>query len=237
MLSNLLYETVGQPPITTLIANASAQLSLNTSSTSSSDFSYIIPYNKTQDCNIYGPIYQTGSITVDVNLTTAITTTVLPCSSYLSAQSSYLEGLNPIGCFQQSYATEDDPLVDWQIGFGERSECRSYANAVNQRQWTISFNPNCGSNATIVQADIGGFDSFWPIPPGVKQILCDGFDFTCCGDCSVQIPEVRLFYFPDETDQNNQTSNLTSVTSASIQKRVQSLVADGSTVVVSGNTL
>ena len=175
-------------------------------------------------------------------MTTAITSTVLPCSSYLSAQSSYIGHLNPMGCFQQPYpGTEDDPLVNWQAKFGESQECRSYANAIDGRQQTISYTlSDCGSNATLIQTDIGGFDSPWPIPPGVDQFLCEQHTFTCCGDCSLKIPEVRLYYFPEETDvicQNNQTLNLTSVTSNPIRKRVHSLVAEGSTAVVSGNTL
>lgn len=243
MLSNLLYETVNQPPITALIANAS-QSSLNSSSTGDSDFSYtefsyIIPYDKPQDCNIYGPICQTGSITIDVNLTTAITSTVLPCASYLSAQSSYVTDLGRIGCFRQSYAGDDgDPLISWQKKFGESQECRSYAQAMKKGQYTIS---DCGSNTTVIQVDLlGGFDSPSPIPPGVSQELCEDHNFTCCGNCSLDIPEVRLFYFPDKNHvdcQNSQTSNLTSITSAPIQKRVHSLVADGSTAVVSGHTL
>lgn len=236
----LLCEIDSQPPITALLANASAQSFLNTSSTSVSKFSYIIPYNQSQDCNIYGPICQTGSITIDVNLTTAIASTVLPCSSYLSAQSSYLSDLNQIhqGCYQQPYGADDDPLVKWQTNFGESQECRSYAKAMHKGQYRIS---DCGSNMTVIQADLlGGFESPSPIPPGVSEFLCEEHTFTCCGNCSLNIPEVRLFYFPDKTDvdcQNNQTSNRTSVTSAPIQKRVHSLVADGSIAVVSGHTL
>ncbi len=146
-----------------------------------------------------------------------------------------------MGCFRQPYGAEDDPLVNWQTNFGESRECRSYANAIDARQWTISYPiSDCGSNATVIQGDVGAFDSPWPLPPGITQFLCEEHTFTCCGNCSLRIPEVRLYYFPDKIDvdcQNNQTSNLTSVTSAPIQKRVHSLVAVGSTAVVSGNTL
>ena len=53
-------------------------------------FPYNIPYNQTQECDIYGLACQTESITVGVNLTTTTTSTVLPCSLYLTAQSKYL---------------------------------------------------------------------------------------------------------------------------------------------------
>ena len=227
-----------RPSITASMANTSTLSFLNTSSTSGSKFSYIIPYNQTQDCNIYGPVCQTGSMTVAVNLTTTTSTVVLPCSSYLSAQSVYIESLNPDGFFQESYGIEDDPLVDWQTNFGESPECRAYANAIKKGQYTAS---NCGNNTTInlVSYDIL-FDSPSPIPPGVEQWLAEEYMFTCCGNCSLKIPEVRLFYFPVDTNvdcQNNQTSNLTSSVSDSIQKRVHSLVATGSTAVFSGYTL
>ena len=77
-------------------------------------------------------------MTVAVNLTTTTTTVVLPCSSYLSAQSVYIESLNPDGFFQESYGIEDDPLVDWQTNFDESPECRAYANAIKKGQYTAS---------------------------------------------------------------------------------------------------
>ena len=142
--------------------------------------------------------------------------------------------------FQEGgYSLEDDPLADWQKNFGESPECKSYAQAMVKGQYTIS---NCGSNTIVNVSTLGlGFDSDpSPMPPGVNQFLAEEHTFTCCGNCSLNVPQVRLFYFPDEINvdcQNNQPSNLTSVTSAPIQKRVHSLVANGSTAVISGYTL
>lgn len=236
-------DLVLQPFTTASKVNISSQLSSNipsqnTSSTSVSDFSYIIPYNQTQDCNIYGPLCQTGLITVGVNLTTTTTTATLPCSSYLSAQSAYIENLNQLGegCFQVGGGPDSDPLVDWQTNFGESPECKSYGRALTRSQYTIS---DCGSSTKVIQATLD-FDTPWPMPAGVNQFLCEAYTFTCCGNCSLGIPEVRLYYFPDKTIvdcQKNQTSNLTSVTSAPNQKRAHSLVAEGSTAVISGHTL
>ncbi len=147
------------------------------------------------------------------------------------------------GSWYESYGVEENPLVDWQTKFGESPECKSYAKAFEAKAWaegqyTVS---NCGSITTVIQGDFNAdTDSPWPIPPGVNQFIDEEGSFTCCGNCSLKIPEVRLFYFPDETNadcQNNQTSNLTSVTSTPIQKRVHSLVANGSTAVISGYTL
>lgn len=245
-------------PLTTSISSASGQLFPNTSSTSVPGFSYLIPYGQTQDCNIYGPICQTGSITVGVNLTTATTSTVLPCSSYLSAQSAYLENENARLIASASNSSTDwvsgDPfwlsgsddtmfgypdLMDWNSNFGRSPECRSYANAMSQGQYTFA---DCGSSNTVIQT-AGGVNYDYPsqIPPGVIPTFDIDYPVTCCGSCSLEIPEVRLYYFPDQTNtscQNNQTSNITSILSSnSLRKRVHSLVANGGVAIVSGHTL
>ena len=64
---------------------------------------------------------------------------------------------------------------------------------------------------------------------------------TCCGNCSLDIPEVRLYYFPDKSTidcHDNQTFNFTSSSSIpNLEKRVHSLITNESTVIVSGHTL
>ena len=238
-------------PLTTPIANASGRLFPNTSSTSASVFSYIIPYSQTQDCNIYGPLCQTGSITVEVNLTTATTSTILPCSSYLSSQSAYLKnenenmisrnfhrdwGASPpgwLGSFEDQMFGYSD-LIDWNKNFGQSVECRSYAKAIRQGQHAFL---DCDSNTTVIQTVEGvSYNYSSQLPPGVMRD-----DYTCCGNCSLEIPEVRLYYFLDQTItscQNNQTFNITSTLSSdNLNKRVHSLVANGATAIVSGYTL
>ena len=249
------FNTQPSPPLTASTAQASDKLFPNTSSINVSNFSYIIPYGQTQDCNIYGPICQTGSITVGVNLTTTATSTILPCSSYLSAQSAYLmdENENIIlgnpntdwgdsvpgwlgGPEDQMFDTPD--LADWNTNFGQSPECRSYAKAMKQGRYTFS---DCGSSNTVIQT-AAGLSSDYPsqLPPGLVQQYDNDYTDTCCGNCSLEIPEVRVYYFPDRTTscQNNQTSNTTSILSSHhLRKRVHSLVADGDTAIVSGYTL
>ena len=238
--------------LTASIANASGQLFPNTSSTVSV-FSYMIPYDQKQDCDIYGPICQTGSITVGVNFTTATTSTVLPCSSYLRAQAAYLENENDniflsnpdtdwggddsvwLGSFDD-YLFGYPDLMDWNTNFGQSLECRSYAKAMRQGQYIFS---DCGSSNTVIQT-VGGVNYDYPsqLPPGVVREFDSEYTGTCCGNCSLRIPEVRLYYFPDKTTtscQNNQTSNITS--SHNLRKRVHSLIVDENTAVVSGHTL
>lgn len=195
---------------------------------------FIIPYNTSQSCDIYGPICQIGSITVGVRLGTDTVTTTVPCSSYLTAQSSYLKAFNPR--YGEIFARNWPE--DWQAGFGRSPECRSYAQ-VWQSQGEYTFS-NCGTNNAIVQASEG---IFLPsqIPPGVlRQIRFQVFE--CCGNCSLDVPEVRLYYFPDplanEICKNRSTisNNINSSTTA-IEKRTLSRLDGFTTAVLSGYTL
>ena len=174
-------------------------------------------------------------------MTTATATTVLPCSSYLSAQSTYIANENypedPDGYFFPYDLSDGSDLSNWDLNFGQSPECRSFAEALSQGQYTFS---GCGSSSLVV--DAGQYaDLPRQIPPGVSRYAGHDSSYTCCGNCSLDIPEVRLYYFPDNMSidcHNNKTSNSTSSLSAqNLRKRVHSLVADGSTAVVSGLTL
>ena len=128
----------GNTSVHSSVSNQNA-FSSNSTSVISSPFSFLIPYNQTQSCDIYGPLCQTGSITVAVSRGAGTTNTALPCSSYLTAQSSYLSG----------FQDPDEPgamfarwPVDWQSGFGRSPECKSYAQAYsNGGQYTLSGCP------------------------------------------------------------------------------------------------
>ena len=144
---SLLYRPVTQASVPLSIGLRSYGLFNNNSIVAQSQFSYIIPYNKEQACDIYGPICQTGSRTVGVNLTTATTTTVLPCSSYLSTQSSYLYSFGgasaSIGYNSPENITPNWPQK-WQVNFGRSPECSAYA-AVHYLQSGIYTFSGCGS--------------------------------------------------------------------------------------------
>ena len=237
--SSLLDFLVKNISTTALIANTSD----NPNTSSASIFSYIIPFGQKQACNIYGPICQTGTITVSVNLTTATTTTVLPCPSYLSAQKAYLEYRNDPGVLADDSLWEyherdlDDPiLVDWDINFGQSAECKSYAEARAQGRYTLS---GCGRSTTVIQASEAVPSQ---IPPGLVRYGDPGSTAgTCCGDCSLDGQEVRLYYFPDNMTidcHQNQTSNFTSTLPArKLRKSEHSLGVGGSIAVISGHTL
>ena len=201
-------------------------------------FSFIIPYSQTQQCDIYGPICQTGSITVGVDLTSITTTATFPCSSYLTAQAAYLSSFQP-----NPGAIFPFWPGDWDSGFGHSPECKSYAE-VWQRggQYTIS---NCGSSDTVIQAAAPSDGIALPtqVPPGVLRAIpaTPHEVYECCGNCSLNVPEVRLYYFPDNATplcERNQTTNSTAVIfPREIDRRVQSLIQTGSIAVLSGHTL
>ena len=166
-------------------------------------------------------------------MTTATTSTVLPCSSYLTAQSSYLG----------NFGFYDTP-EDWRLDFGRSPECRSYAEGLINGQYTVS---GCGDQNTVIQTaaswDGSASDTTFPpqLPPGILGYFSPHYTGLCCGNCSLVVSEVRLYYFPDSTTpicQFNQTSNSSSILSVrELEKRVHSFVGDGSIAVVSGHTL
>ena len=171
-----------------------------------------------------------------MNLTTATTTTVLPCSSYLTEQSNYV--LDPTSD-SDLYPMEDLP-EDWRLSFGHSPECRSYAaayGAYSNGPYTLS---GCGAQYTVTWANDDG--SYPPqLPPGVVNYVDPSYNALCCGNCSLDVSEVRLCYFPDSSTPNcqyNQTSNSSSILSGrNPEKREHSLVKSGSVAIVSGYTL
>lgn len=201
---------------------------------------FIIPYDNSQECNIYGPVCQTGSITVAVNLTTTATNTVLPCSSYLSTQSNYLLG-SP---WNDNPEVVDGMPNDWLVSFGHSPECRSYAQEYKSGRYAIS---GCGDQNTVIVQSPGQLDNEYgdayptQIPPGVVRHIDPVYLALCCGNCAVDIAEVRLYYFPDSDTPNchyNQTFNSSSIlSSTALGKRVHSIIDDSSVAVLSGHTL
>lgn len=160
------------------------------------------PYNQTQKCNIYGPICQTGSITVGIDLTTTTTTTTLPCSSYLTAQSSYLQAFN-------FFPDADKPFwpQEWQAGFGHSPQCTSYAEVWKKTgQYTFS---ECGSQDVVVQAS-QGVQLPSQIPPGVLRRIPFQW-YECCGNCTLDVGRVKIFYWGDESSNSTSRSHIKDV--------------------------
>ena len=97
-------------------------------------------------------------------------------------------------------------------------------------EYTLS---NCGSGTTAIAASAGLHPQ---IPPGViNQIPFQVYE--CCGNCSVDAQEVRLYYFPDETASTHCSLNSLDNSTSSITKQPQRLVAANSIAILSGYTL
>ena len=171
-------------------------------------------------------------------MTSVTITTTVACSSYLTAQAAYLSAFEP-----NSGAIFPFWPGDWGNSFGYSPQCTSYAN-VWQRggQYTIS---NCGSSDSVIQASApsDGISLPTQIPPGVLRAVPGAPHevYECCGNCSLDVPEVRLYYFPDSDApqcQGNQTSNSTAaVFGSSIDKRVHPARNVGNLATFSGHTL
>ena len=227
------------------------QISLDKLSTSSyfasqaSKFSYAIPYGQTQECDICGPLCQTGSITVTVSLTNVTTATVLPCSSYLTLQSYYLKA--PILGDLYDGARYAWGFADhWYTSFGRSPQCTSLAQAYSSGQITLS---NCGNRNTVIKTELlsvmdhgedPGDISSLQQPPGLLRQYDMNYWGTCCGDCILDIPEGRLYYFPDSTGtdcSSDETYSSTLLSVGNLERPVESIIANANIAVVSGNTL
>ena len=204
-----------------------------------SKFTYSIPYGQPQECDIYGPLCQTGSITVTVNLTNVTTATVLPCSSYLTLQSYYVNAP-----FKGVLSGEPFYADHWYTSFGRSPQCTSLAQAYSRGQITLS---NCGNKDTVIKIDPTpgswydpGDSPILQQPPGMWREFDINYSGTCCGNCTPDISEGRLYYFPDNTSlvcSSDETYNSTHLSAGNLEKRAESIIADASIAVVSGNTL
>lgn len=184
-------------------------------------------------------------------MTTTVTTTTVPCSYYLSAQARSVEP-GPLVAW---------PDLDFWSSFGHSPECSVYADdrkahpvvdgwdgrivgpevlkSEDDKLKSAFHFSKCGSNA-------GNFPRDY-IPPGVSNTHYWGGpfeDYYCCGACTLEVREIRLLYFPasttyscsghsvNTTSQNGMPSNHNR-----LDKRIKSLLNNGSTLITDGYTL
>lgn len=169
---------------------------------SSTQWSFIIPKENTQGCNIFGPLCQTGSITVGIGSVNATATTTLPCSDYLTLQSKYLNEWNENFQSDEKYHCPVMPVSDedWMREFGHGPECATNADYMS-RAAPFTFS-NCGKKNTVASLDCDGS----LVPPGVLNHF-DVYPYFCCGGCIIDIPEFKLLYFLDEDAETSCKSN------------------------------
>lgn len=202
--------------------------------------------NPVTECNLWGPLCQTGTIVVDVNLTTTTTQTTVPCSVYLSAQATSAQRYG-WGAIQGEFGYVSPNGYD--MSFGRSPECTSYAHHV-QNSIPMSLS-GCGQNAsgTIYSPDKyhGLTDEFLKnLPGGILRYVKLGpmeEAYYCCGSCFMEVDEIRVLYFPDEsirtcsqsywnkTTEHNTTNSIT-FNQNDFHKRAHSLLGNGSSIAV-----
>ena len=214
-------------------------------------FPYEIPYGTTQSCDIFGPTCQPGFITLSsTGRDSRLTLATLPCSSYLSSQKSFVNGIAP-----------DDTTAkvpEWDAIFGRSPECWSFADIhlslnVSSFTWTYS---QCENRKTVYTVGLTdprrGLKMPAAFPPRVvrgKDIIVD---LPCCAGCAINAADIRLYYFRDQaaidychsqgrkvvvpSEMLNGTANITRA-SESFATHAVSLPPNESIAVVSGHTL
>ena len=243
--------------------NSTRTTATNTSKTTSSFPRFARPtINPTKDCDLWGPLCQTGSIVVDVNLTSTVKKTTVPCSDYLSAQAEsaqpgYLKNRGRHGNYWP-------PATDYQHSFGRSPQCKSYAHhfvetfdvssaastthAKNVRRddWKPVITPEGPLTFSNCATSLPQRPEYYT-PPGVSNTIVGwggpGYDYYCCGDCSLDVSEIRLLYFPGPTASNcsmgrGSTSPSTVFESSSkkVENRAASLLTNGSVLIADGYT-
>ena len=164
-------------------------------------FPYLIPYDVHQSCDIFGPLCQPGTITVNaVDKAGQTSAATLPCSSYLTAQASYLLG-NTKGTAGDLNVESKYPQ-SWAPRYGRSPQCHSLllkSQAAFDKSVKLSFS-ECPAT---MQASAS---AMYPLQAGAG---ISPYGNECCNStCHAQIPDFRLYYFePVETDKTYCSGN------------------------------
>ena len=180
--------------------------------------------NPSPECDLWGPMCQTGTIVVDVNLTSTVTPTTVPCSFYLSAQSS--------SAMSASAASFAQGPLDYRSSFGRSPQCTSYHNVLQQNRanYDLAIFPlsNCPSNTSgtlLPAARYFPAGSFGNVGGHATDT------FYCCGNCTMFIDQVKVLYLPEEGAGScaggNDTTPLRANLSAITTKPAHSLANNG----------
>lgn len=197
---------------------------------------YIRPTANTQACDIYGPICQTGTIVVGVDLGSTAGTMTASCSNYLQAQAC---SVNPPGINNNlgPFATA------WMSNFGRSPECTAFAQAAGLMK-QAGFTRSVRTASLIGQCN-NASKTLLPIvnyaPWGVFNAQESAETYVCCGPCVLAVNQIRLAYFPENSPgscSNHASGVVTSSASLPLSSGVaRRQVTNGSTLIVDGFTL
>ena len=199
-------------------ANSTKNATITRSSISSFPAFLRPSVNPSPECDIWGPLCQTGTIVVAVNLTSTTTITTVPCSYYLSAQSSSVESA--------SEASHARGPLDYRSSFGRSPQCTSYQKAyLDNAAYPLSNCPKNDSGALLP-----AYNYFPAGSGGVVGGHATDF-FYCCGNCTMFIDQVKVLYFPEDGGngcaKGNGTAPAQANATAPITKRVENLANSG----------
>lgn len=191
-------------------------------------------------CDIFGASCQTGTIEAMLNLTTTVATTTVACSDYLRAQqravvTEILGTIYTAYLDRRKYATNfgRSPQCATFAERLRRAQALDYAtssqNVVgpnsstldnDKSQWLSSagYTLSGGSLTPPKPTPLAGcpanaseFDQeFYPL--GIHNHYGVGVDFDCCGWCNLHVPELQIFYFPEDSGVVSWGHNATNAT-------------------------
>ena len=223
-------------------------------------------------CDLFGALCQTGTIKALVNRNSTTSTTSVACSDYLSAQkyayqsSHQNEGIGYPGAFAASFgrspqcssfsklslqslalngATQsyDTTIVStWGASYYASIQSQDYSLAgytLSGTSWIAPKAtplPGCPSNASAFDTSL--------YPGAIHHYAGAGHEWDCCGFCVLRVPQLQVFYWPDQSINGSSGLNTTNATRTNpdpkaphARKRAPSLVERGfATAVVDGYT-
>ncbi len=178
-------------------------------------------------CDVFGAICQTGTIEATLNLTSTVSTTTVACSDYLKAQQAALEmqsggpyidrdqwltrfGRSPqcATFVDRSYrgAGQSGATASYTVSPGETYFNSAYYSSIRSEDFSIAgYTMSGGSLIPPKPTPLAGcpanaseFDENL-YPAGIHHHIGAGRDWDCCGWCNLHVPQLQIFYFPDES--------------------------------------
>ena len=192
---------------------------------------------KIGSCDLFGALCQTGSITALVDYNGTTSTTSVACSDYLSAQkdayqsSHQNEGIGYPGAFAASFgrspqcssfaqlslqsnalngATQsyDTTVVSsWDASYYASIRSKDYSLAgytLSGTSWIAPKAtplPGCPSNASVFDTSL--------YPGAINHYAGAGHQWDCCGFCVLRVPQLQVFYWPDQSINGSSGLNTT----------------------------
>jgi len=233
------------------------------------DFVYDYKTTNIGSCDLFGALCQTGTIEALVTYNGTTSTTAVACSNYLSAQKYAYESMHPYegiddpGQFALSFGRSPQcstfvrltqqraaldaatrtyaPNSDFNAAHYSSVQLEDYSLAGYSLSGTVQIAPKatplagCPANASIFDPSL--------YPGAVHHSAGVGHTWDCCGWCLLEVPELQVFYWPDQVTNSSSELNTTKSThpnasskSQPAEKRVPLGGSGAKTAVVDGYT-